>query len=709
MLDKAIKITYGLLFFVTPLIMYPSTSEIFEFNKLLFIYMCTIIVMALWSVKMIQLRRIIIKKTIVDIPIVIFLIILILSTIFSIDRHTSLWGYYGRFNGGVISILSFIVLYYGFVSNIGKKYIEKVLLLSVYSSLAVILWGLPGKFGYDLTCFIFTGQLSNSCWTDQFRPSERMFSTLGQPNWLGAYLAVTFFIALYFLFKQDDHKKINNSWTNIKEVCLNIYIPLNFLIILYTRSRSALVSVAIGCVLFIMYEFYIALTNGSKKHHVLKIAIFSISLFCMTLLGKTGIPKIDALLKISAAKPVVVQNLPAASLTNQPKKIEITDSLDIRKIVWQGAIELGKQYPMFGTGPETFAYAYYFVRPQSHNLTTEWDYIYNKAHNEYLNYLATTGYLGLIAYMSVITMSIYAFAMNALKGKKNAQLLSFCLLLSYITILLTNFFGFSVTTVNLFFFLLPAFILASKNEETEQSASKHYNPAHPVAVFGIIVASAVLLFGVFSYWYADTQYKKGDDLSKGADYQNAAFYLSDARKWRSEHVYDDKLSFVLANLAYQAASQQQNQTAKQLVALSYTYNKNSISSSPENILYYKTRAKDFYLFFQSTNNPEYLKLAIDTLNSATKLAPTDPKIPYSLAVFYSILGDVYKDKQVEYRAKSLEAVNKAIQMKSDYKDNYMLKAQLLKKYGSKTESKKVFQYVLDHFDPHDQDAIEGTK
>ena len=55
-----------------------------------------------------------------------------------------------------------------------------------------MLWGLPGRFGYDMSCFLFLGQLNNSCWTDQFHPEVRMFSTLGQPNWLGAFLAVNF-------------------------------------------------------------------------------------------------------------------------------------------------------------------------------------------------------------------------------------------------------------------------------------------------------------------------------------------------------------------------------------------------------------------------------------------------------------------------------------------------------------------------------------
>jgi O-antigen ligase len=64
---------------------------------------------------------------------------------------------------------------------------------------------------------------------------------------------------------------------------------------------------------------------------------------------------------------------------------------------------------LFGTGVETFAYAYYFVRPQAHNLTSEWDYLYNKAHNEYLNYFATTGFIGLGTYLLVISTVIIVF------------------------------------------------------------------------------------------------------------------------------------------------------------------------------------------------------------------------------------------------------------------------------------------------------------
>jgi len=83
-----------------------------------------------------------------------------------------------------------------------------------------------------------------------------------------------------------------------------------------------------------------------------------------------------------------------------------SDSMDIRKVVWQGAIELGQRYPLFGPGVETFAYTYYWVRPAAHNLLSEWDFLYNKAHNEYLNFLATTGFFGLFSYLLLITWTL---------------------------------------------------------------------------------------------------------------------------------------------------------------------------------------------------------------------------------------------------------------------------------------------------------------
>ncbi|MBF8303332.1 MAG: efflux transporter, family, subunit [Candidatus Dadabacteria bacterium] len=73
----------------------------------------------------------------------------------------------------------------------------------------------------------------------------------------------------------------------------------------------------------------------------------------------------------------------------------------------KAALEIAKANPIFGTGVETFAYSYYQYRPVEHNNTSEWDFLYNKAHNEYLNYLATTGIVGFVSYISIIVMFLF--------------------------------------------------------------------------------------------------------------------------------------------------------------------------------------------------------------------------------------------------------------------------------------------------------------
>src|SRR3990167_7625340 len=204
MIDQIIRFFYSLLFLITPIIMSKDTSELFEFNKMLFIYVVTIMIIFFWLLKMVIYKKIILKKTPLDIPILIFFLSQLISTISSIDVHSSIFGYYGRFNGGLLSVTCYIALYYAFVSNVIN--LEKVLKSIIASSLFVILWAIPGHFGHDLTCLLFTGQFNNSCWdntTLAFRPELRAFSTLGQPNWLGAYLVAAFFIGIYFLLKNQ--------------------------------------------------------------------------------------------------------------------------------------------------------------------------------------------------------------------------------------------------------------------------------------------------------------------------------------------------------------------------------------------------------------------------------------------------------------------------------------------------------------------------
>ncbi|MCX7956055.1 MAG: O-antigen ligase family protein [Patescibacteria group bacterium] len=679
-IDKIIGFLFHFLFFVLPLFFLFNTSELFEFNKMLLIYALTSIIGFFWFLKMILTKKILIKKSFLDIPLILFLISQIISTIFSIDPHTSFFGYYGRFNGGLLSIICYIFLYYAFISNNINVY--SVLKISLISSFFVILYAIPGKLGHDLTCFLASkGEIiDNSCWDNsilQFQPHIRAFSTLGQPNWFGAYLAVNFFIGIYYLF-QNSNIKNQKFISNIKYFFILVYLFFNFSFILFTRSRSAFLAVFIGILLFIIhYLFFI------KKNFIKIVVIFLFIILIPIFIFKTGIEKIDRyLFVLNIKKESNIDKKINETKKQQNENINITDSADIRKIVWKGALELGLKYPFFGTGVETFAYSYNFVRPIEHNYTSEWDFVYNKAHNEYLNYLATTGFFGLFSYLFLILSFVFyfisnIFAKSKIKKKEDILFLKISLFISYITILITNFFGFSITVINLFFYLIPGFIFLLKNKKEEQINNYYLNIKNIsfFQFFSILIFSVFLfylLFSVFNYYKADVYYSLGNNYLKlfSPDYKKSTEYFQKALKKRFEHVYQDKLSSNFAYFSALTGFQKDSTLSSQFINISYYYNQKSLEFSPKNIFYLKTKAKNQYYYYLATSDVSYLFEAINVLNISRKLAPTDPKIPYNLAVFYLEIekNEKNQEKKKYYRQKAIEEIKNSLFLKKDFID-----------------------------------------
>lgn len=715
-----------------------NTSELFEFNKMVFIYILTVSIVFVWILKMILHRSIILKKTFLDIPVLLFLIVIGCSTFFSIDVHTSLFGYYGRFNGGVFSLLSYILLFYAFVSNISFQDLHKLLKVSIVSSVVVLLWGLPGRFGHDLSCFLFMGQWNNSCWTNQFHPEVRMFSTLGQPNWLGAYLAIHLCFGMFFLMKSSRpqssdsnikqkgyvNKKITASSIQWNTVLWYFYVLAVFIGILWTRSRSSLIAalIAIGGIVFL---WFVSIYKQNTLHFLVKKSILWLCIVMIPLfIFKTGISSIDAIIDLPKKLFVTQQSSQTEIQQQKPdENIIITESFDIRKIVWEGALLLGKKFPLFGTGPETFAYSYYFVRPATHNYVSEWDYLYNKAHNEFLNYLSTTGFAGLVSYGIMIGFVFFAliklffsFLYRSLKPspQNNAQmetyLLSISLFFALISIHFTNFFGFATTTINLFLFLIPAFFILQfeQSEKEKQLTTTDLNNAQLFGITFSVIAYILILIGCFRYWFADTLYASADIYVKQGDYQSAAKILQSAIEINPDHVYMDKYSYILANVAALIAYQKKDTLPVQFINESIKYNDLSLKESSKNVLYWKTKAKNTYLFYQVSLNSQYLKNGIDALNKAFEFAPSDPKIPYSKSVFYSLLFDDEKNSREKnlFQKLSLDSIEESIRLKNNYRDSYFLKGQLLKKYQNKKEAKQAFQYILEHINKEDSEAIK---
>ncbi|MDO8583483.1 MAG: O-antigen ligase family protein, partial [bacterium] len=402
-----------------------------------------------------------------------------------------------------------------------------------------------------------------------------------------------------------------------------------------------------------------------------------------------------------------------------------TESAHIRLYVWNGAINAWKNNPLFGTGVETFAFAYFKYKPAGQNLTSEWNFLYNKAHNEYLNYLATTGIFGLGTYLLMIGyflfLSLKQFKANYTLDAKRYTLV-IALLASYISILVTNFFGFSVVITNIYLFLIPAFVfvLTGILPENKSGIENHEsrNLYQWTSIFFIILASLFMIQNLFQFWRADIAYALGYNLDRAGEYQSAYPHLKKAVELRrSEPIFKDELSvnnaIIAASLIAQKNQNNQDQTlsvASSLAQEAINLSNKIISQYQNNAVFWKTRVRVFYTLSQVDSR--YLPRALDAIEKAALIAPNDANILYNLGVLYGQNSNI---------TKGVEILEKTIQLKPDYRDaHYALglfyRSQALDSTGkivvNDLLNKKAIaqmQYILDNLSPNDSGALGSIK
>jgi putative inorganic carbon (hco3(-)) transporter len=648
-IDKIIKALFYILLFFTPLIVIPINSELFEFGKVVFVYIITILITSSWIIRSLLSKKIIHKKTLLDIPILLFLFSQIISTYISIDPATSIFGYYSRFNGGLLSTLSYSLLYFAFVSNMDSKSTIKSLKFLLISSLLVSLYGIAEHFGID-----------KNIWVQDVQ--NRVFSTLGQPNWLAAFLVALIPVSIAFGLTR------NKIWFTLS--------GLSYMALLFTKSRSGLIAFAVSYLLFVIINF--------KKHGKELIVVTVTFLLFSLITGTPYTPKLTDLTTKESSQPTV--DTPAVFVP--ALESGGTESGDIRKIVWKGALDVWKNYPILGSGVETFAYSFYAYRPEEHNLTSEWDYLYNKAHNEFLNYAANTGGVGLFTYLLVILFSIIILF-------KPRNEISTALLSGLVSIQITNFFGFSVVAVSLLSFLFPAVSLVLLRKDGEEiKETKKINTTTTILVILISLVSILLLYKTWAYWYADTLYGKGRFANDMKDYSQAKDYLNKAISYSPlQSVYYDELSQSLAGIAVSELNNKDSKFIEETATSSVDAINRATMVSPGNFHLLKSKASLYIKLAELDKN--LIPKAIDILWEVIRKTPTDAKIYYNLGLLYEKTGD---------HPKAIENVEHAVNLKPNYKEARYALAILYKRDGKTDKAKEELLYILKFIAPKDQNS-----
>lgn len=643
------KVTHVLLYalmFITPLLLVPTTSEAFEFPKLVLVYGITILAISVWIGQSIASKRIIFKRTPLDIPLALYLVTLTISTILSIDPISSVFGTYGRFNGGLLSQISYALLYWIFVSLVAENEIKKSLSLLLSSAVIVSAIAIIEHFGFSLTCFVMTSgegsfihyltSVDTSCWTQDFQ--TRVFSTIGQPNWLAAWL-----VALSpFVWHLTIRRKSNAMF---------IISLLFATAIIFTKSRSGYLGLVAALV------SYAYLTFRSKISVKIGLAVTAMILFVG---GFLIVPRV---------------------LTEEPspnETIVITDSGTIRTTVWKSALAIWNDYKLFGSGPETFYLMFPRYKLQEFNETSEWDFVFNKSHNQYLDILANTGTATFIAYLLIVGVIVKQALIS--KSEHSIPVLS-----GYISLLITNAFGFAVVPTSLLMFLFPLVLFAQEKHRKE-------NQITPISASISLLLALGCIKLLTSYVLADVWYKNANEQKLQGDYDQAAVSIKRAHDYNPfESLYVNELADIEASLAVDQSEQSNEEAALRLANNALTSSQRALEKSPHNHLYLKKRAS--ILIRMAGIDPTYIQDAHDILELLTKLLPHDPEIHFNYALLQVRTG------QSEDAYLTLE---KTIQMKLNYKNPRLLRAELLLKEQRYNEAREELEYIRKYIDPFDE-------
>jgi putative inorganic carbon (hco3(-)) transporter len=463
-----------------------------------------------------------------------------------------------------------------------------------------------------------------------------------------------------------------------------------------------MLTISLGYIWLNVQQHHLNLKQWSNKISLILIRNVVLCGLLLLIFGSPFTPSLVSFFRKNAA-PTTAQPTTVAAVNRLDEGG--TDSGEIRKIVWEGSLNIWKRYPLFGSGVETFAYSYYQDRPLAHNNVSEWDFLYNKAHNEFLNFLATTGVVGLATYSALlgwfgIVILRTLFSNSSAYSLQEKQILV-GLLSGIIALTVSNFFGFSTVPVSVLLFLCLAIAAIIKDNSPEEVAHRlPISGTQKAIVGGIFLIGGWLVLRVLNMWTADHNYYLGKSyLEAGYTVQGVTYLQTAVKDVPTEALYHDELSSTYARLAVFYNQQQQATQAAQLAAAALEESNATLMLNDRHLNFYKTRVRVFLSLAELDS--AYASAAKETIQQALTLAPTDVKLVYNLGAIEQSLG------QTEAAKASFE---KAVEMRPGYEAARIDLAKLYEAEGNKPAALEQYQYVYDHITQNNQfvnDTLNG--
>lgn len=388
------------------------SSRIFEPDKIALLRSLALVSLGAWIIKLIEQGGVVWEmnrepgegwvQTLRRVPLVqqiVFLIgVLLVATVFSISLRASFWGSYQRLQG-TYTTFGYLVIFGTIAANMRRReQVNRLILTVILASLPIGLYGILQKF-----------QIDPVPWGGDV--SRRIAANMGNSIFVAAYLILAFPLTLgkivesFTAILEDEERVV----ANVARGTIFVFTAAIQLIAIYlSGSRGPFLGILAGTfVMVLMLSLY-----WNKRW--LTLSIMGVAGAALAFLIVFSIP-----------------NGPLASLQGRSglgrlsKVFEVDSGTGrVRVLIWEGAAKLVALHkaiefpdgskdvfnfmrPLIGYGPESMYVAYNnFYPPELANIESR-NASPDRSHNETWDALVTTGFLGLIAYLTVFTSIFY--------------------------------------------------------------------------------------------------------------------------------------------------------------------------------------------------------------------------------------------------------------------------------------------------------------
>ncbi|MBI2453205.1 O-antigen ligase family protein [Candidatus Peregrinibacteria bacterium] len=628
---------------VIPFIFNREVNSVFVMPKLFALRIITLLSILLWTYKIWKENIWSFIKTRFNQYVLLYGVVSIITTVFSVQIWASILGDYGRFIG-IFTVLNLLFLSFLALNVIQKESHLKILIIfSIVTAFLLSLYGLMQ--GYSDASISRFGEFFQKIVGDPQRwsqdPLKRVFGTLGHSNHFGAYLAFNAMLGLSFIFT-------TKKWWQ-RAVLLVMFVTM-VAALLASASRGALGAFLVGILVFGI--FFLRMNwQKIKKVSIVIIIVISVLFIGAFFLRKPLIEKASNLTLVKRT----IENIQYIRQGNIPDRISW----------WLSSFEMFKDRPILGQGLSTYKDVFNAYRRTDYRVPYDIqdEITPESAHMEYINTLATQGVVGLLTYLMMIGYVV--MALIKFVGKNNEEMDGRWIALGILTAIITHLtqvllnFGVipTLTFFHIFLGLGMAVVLKNKKEMHVINVKKKKIWILAIVMIGVVTS---FYFSLRNYRAEYFLGQANEALAKGNVQE--AWQNYEAAVANGPHEYEYKVKFA------------------------------------EDIFEVTKQSDDINVV--ETNFAK----AIELFEEAIKIGRGMPHIQANAGLVYLTLADVYRqigqtEKSQVFFEKGIEAYKKSLEKSGNNPLFSYTLAKALEFFGRYREASEYFEKTLEIRDP----------